>query len=620
MQPFLHWLASNSYFLLFVVVLAALLLGRVSLKGFGLGAVACAALIGALFAATGALMGVRLGVDGFTRSIFYSLFVFALGLRIGPSLSAAFVGDGPRFLLLALLCSALGFLAAVAFAAAWALPPGAAGGILAGAMGNPAAIGFAEEAIRQGGVALPEGVRFETVSAVISVSFALTIAWGVVASAIACTLLPRWWGVDLGAEAAKYEERFGVLQMDDAGFAGLRPLTVRAYRLTNETLAGWTVRQFLQKYPQYRILNVLRVEPARRDRALAPASFAMEGEAMVLAAAGVRSTTLLRDPDMGMRNPGDRSASPESSYVKLGAADDLALRAGDIVTLGGRHEAMPPNSGLIGPEVSDAAGLDVPMCHAEIVVTRRELEGRELGELRNADFAGQLTLHHIERGGVPLPLGLNVKLRRHDVLFVAGVQSAVNKLALLAGRIARPDALADLVIISAGMALGLALGAFSLPVGEGRVGLGNAGGLLLAGVIVSLVASRLGFVGSTPCGARCLLEDLGLVAFVAIVGLEAGAVIALQVPEEMAVRIVIAGIVTATLPLVAAWAIGHHVLGINPALLLGAVAGTRAHQDAARDAARRIGSSVPWIGFPVAGAAAAVLVPVFAYVAMVVAR
>jgi putative transport protein len=60
------------------------------------------------------------------------------------------------------------------------------------------------------------------------------------------------------------------------------------------------------------------------------------------------------------------------------------------------------------------------------------------------------------------------------------------------------------------------IGSINIKVGGFSVGLGNAGGLLLSGIFVSSIVSRLRFFGSTPNAARNVLEDLGLVAFVAI--------------------------------------------------------------------------------------------------------
>src|SRR5262249_13942634 len=157
------------------------------------------------------------------------------------------------------VCAVLGLAFAVVLARIWDLPAGAAAGILAGATTVPAAIGAAEEAVHQGAIAVPSGQRVDDVNGMIAISYAFTCICGSVGLAIVCKWLPRWWGLDAAAEAKKYEEHFGVPNVDDAGLTGFHPMSVRAYRLTNDTFTGWTVRQFGQKYPQYQVLNVLRV-------------------------------------------------------------------------------------------------------------------------------------------------------------------------------------------------------------------------------------------------------------------------------------------------------------------------------------------------------------------------
>ena len=64
------------------------------------------------------------------------------------------------------------------------------------------------------------------------------------------------------------------------------------------------------------------------------------------------------------------------------------------------------------------------------------------------------------------------------------------------------------------------------------------------------------------------------------------------------------------------WAIGLHIMPINPAVLMGAVAGSRSHSGPAREAAKEIDSSVPWSGFPVGYAVSGILLTIFGYVAM----
>jgi len=566
MQAFLQWLASNSFILLFFVVAGAVLLGKVTVKGYGFGMVASAIIVGCAVSAWASTYGIKMSLDNFAKSLFYYLFMYGVGLRVGPSFINSLKGDGLKFTFLAIFCSILGLLGAVGFAKLFSLPAGAAGGILAGSMTMSASIGSAEEAVRQGVFKLAEGQTFEQVSGMIALSYGVTYIWGTVGIILICKYLPRWWGIDAKAAAKKYEEEKGVPNVDDAGLTGYRPLALRAYKLTNEAIAGWTVRQFLQKYPQYKVVNVGR------------------------------------------------------GSELLGAADDLAFQKGDVIALGGRLEAMTENMGLIGPEVPDSKVLNIPLDQAEILVTNKEMEGKELQEFRTADFAGQIALHHIERGGVTIPMGLNTKLERFDVLFVAGLKSAVDKVAALMGKVARPSTATDLATLSVGMILGFLIGAIEFKVAGSKVGLGNAGGLLVSGIIVSSAVSRLRFFGNTPNAARNILEDLGLVVFIAIVGINAGAGLATQLTGTVALYIFIAGFICTTIPPILVWAIGYHMMKINPAVLMGGVAGARSHSGPAREAAKEINSSVPWIGFPVAYAVSGVLLTVFGYFAMVLSQ
>lgn len=566
MAPLFTWLAANPFILLFVVVAGAVLLGKVTVKGYGFGMVASAIIVGAGIAAWASIYGVKMGLDNFTKSMFYYLFMYGVGLRVGPSFINSLKGDGLKFTILAVICSVLGLLGAVLFTKLWELPAGAAGGILAGSMTMSAAIGSAEEAVRQGVFPLKEGQTFESVSGMIALSYGLTYIWGTVGIILICKYLPRWWGIDAKAAAKKYEEENGVPNVDDAGLTGYRPLALRAYRLENRETAGATVRQFLQKHPQYKIVNVKR---------------------------------------------GDE---------RLGAPDDLVLQANDVVVLGGRLEAITSNMGLIGPEVADEKALNIPLDQAEILVTNKAMEGKELKEFRTAEFAGQVGLQRIERGGVPIPLGLNLKVQRFDVLFVAGLKSGVDKLAETMGRIARPSTATDLLTLSVGMILGFLIGAIAFPLFGSKVGLGNAGGLLVSGVIVSSLVSRVRFFGNTPNAARNILEDLGLIVFIAIVGINAGAGLISQLTGTLALKIFVAGFIVTTIPPILVWAIGYHVMKINPAILMGGVAGARSHSGPAREAAKEIGSSVPWIGFPVGYAVSGVLLTVFGYVAMVMTK
>jgi putative transport protein len=537
--------------------------GKFSVKGYGLGMVAAAIVVGVALATWASTYGVKLQLDNFAKSLMYYLFMYGVGLRVGPSFFNSLKKDGLTFTILAVVCSVLGLVLVVVLSRMFDLPAGAVGGVLAGSQTMSAAIGTAEMAVTQGAFKIPEGSTAEGVSAMIALGYGISYIWGTVGIILICKYLPKWWGVDARKSAKEYEEKFGVANLDDVGLSGYRPGGLRAYRLENRETVGKSIAQFRQTYPQYRILNIVRGEKA------------------------------------------------------LGASPDLVMQEGDIVALGGRLEDLTANMGLMGAEVPDAKALAIPIDQAEILVTQKGVVGKALKEFRQEDFAGQMQVVRMERGGVPFPVGAETKLQRFDVIFVAGLKSAVEKVAAVLGRVARPSTGTDLLTLSVGMVLGLLIGGINIPVGSFQVGLGNAGGLLLSGILVSSVVSRLRFFGSTPNAARNILEDLGLVTFVAIVGINAGSSLLAQLTGAVALKIFIVGFIACTLPPFVTWALGYHVFKINPAVLMGGVAGARSHSGPCREAAKEIGSSVPWVGFPVGYAVSGVLITVFGYFAMI---
>jgi putative transport protein len=566
MQAFFEFLKANPYILLFFTVGMAVLVGKFNVKGYGLGMVAAAVVVGCALATWASTYGVKLQLDNFAKSLFYYLFMYGVGLRVGPSFFNSLKKDGLKFTILAVLCSIMGLILVVVGAKMFGLPPGAAGGILAGSQTMSAAIGTAEMAVEQGAYAVPEGSTAESISAMIALGYGVTYIWGTVGIILICKYLPRWWGLDARKAAKEYEEAHGVPNVDDTGLTGYRTAGLRAYRLENKETAGQSISQFRSKTPQYRILNVVR-----------------NGES-------------------------------------LGATPDIVFQVGDVIALGGRLEDLTSNLGLIGPEVADAKALSIPLDQAEVLVTNKEVEGKALKEFRNEEFAGQVQLIRLERGGVPIPLGAETQLQRLDLLSMAGLKKAVNDVANRLGKVARPSTATDLLTLSGGMVLGLLIGMINVPVGDFSVGLGNAGGLLLSGIFVSSIVSRLRFFGNTPNAARNVLEDLGLVTFIAIVGINAGATLLAQLTGKVALFIFLAGFIASTIPPIITWAIGYHLMKINPAVLMGGVAGARSHSGPAREAAKEIGSSVPWVGFPVGYAVSGVLLTVFGYFAMLLTK
>ncbi|MDR2934503.1 MAG: transporter [Candidatus Adiutrix sp.] len=559
----LQFLGANPYILLFVVLGLSMWIGHITVKGYSLGAVAAAIVVGCGISVLGSAYGVTFSLDDFTKSLFYYLFMYGVGLRVGPSFINSLKGDGLKFTVLAVVCSFLGLFLVVIGNRLFELPLGAAGGMLAGSMTMSAALGSAEQAITQGAVSLPLGTTAEQVSAMIALSFGITYIWGTVGIILLCKYLPHWWGIDARKAAREYEVEHAVPNVDDANLTAYHPYDMRAYHLHNKAWAGKTIGDFTGAYEQYHVFNVVR------------------------------------------------------DNVSLGAEPDIVLALNDVVVLSATLEDLTDHIGLIGPEEPNLKSLNIPVDQAEILVTKHDVLHKSIHELDATLLAGPIQITRIERAGHAMPLGPGLTLQRMDVLFVTGVKSVVDKVANTVGVVARHNSSTDLLTLSIGMILGFLIGQIQFPAAGANISLGNAGGLLVSGIIVSSAYSRLRFFGNTPNAARNVLEDLGLNVFVAIVGVNAGATLLSQITGLIALKIFVVGFAACTLPPLVVWAIGYHIMKINPAVLMGAVAGARSHSGPAREAAKEANSSVPWLGFPVGYAVSGILLTVFGYVAMV---
>src|SRR5436189_3231596 len=144
MQAFFQFLADNPYILLFFTVGMAVWVGKFSVKGYGLGMVAAAVVVGAALATWASTYGVKLQLDNFAKSLMYYLFMYGVGLRVGPSFFNSLKKDGITFTILAVICSVLGLFLVVFMCNILSLPAGAAGGVLAGSQTMSAAIGTAD--------------------------------------------------------------------------------------------------------------------------------------------------------------------------------------------------------------------------------------------------------------------------------------------------------------------------------------------------------------------------------------------------------------------------------------------------------------------------------------------
>jgi putative transport protein len=201
---------------------------------------------------------------------------------------------------------------------------------------------------------------------------------------------------------------------------------------------------------------------------------------------------------------------------------------------------------------------------------------------------------------------------------VAGPPANVRRLARALGQAVRPTNVTDVITLGFGIASGYLVGLITIPVAGIPVGLGTMGGIVVAGMVVSVLRSmNPAFGGPMPEGARAFLEGLGVDLFVTTLGLTvAPALVSALSRGWTTMSVILLGIVCATLPTFCSWLVGFYVLKMDPMILVGAVSGARNSTTAMRAISDKAKSTIPSIGYPVPYAASTVVFLIYGYLAM----
>lgn len=154
----------------------------------------------------------------------------------------------------------------------------------------------------------------------------------------------------------------------------------------------------------------------------------------------------------------------------------------------------------------------------------------------------------------------------------------------------------DLATFAFGMIVGTLLGLVTLALGNVSIRLGTAGGLLIIWIIIGYLGSVMPTFSRVPTPARFVLMELGLMLFMAAVGLNAGGGVVEALTFVGAIMIAI-GILFTLLSALVAYVVGRQVLGMNPALLLGFITGAMISTPALNVVTEAARSSVPALGY-----------------------
>jgi len=339
------------------------------------------------------------------------------------------------------------------------------------------------------------------------------------------SLGPKLLRFNLREESKKVEAALGIRRSKLGVYSAWQPIGVRAYSIPQDGLVvGKTVAEAEQSVPGVRLF----VERIRR-----------RGDIF----------------------------SPVGTTV---------LETNDTLAVLGRTEIMIQALGPSAREVADPELLAIPVASFDLYVTSKAIAGRTLQDIADgAEEARGVLLRGITRNGQEIPFGTNTVIQRGDTLHVTGSQVAVEKLAPEFGRLIQPTEESDLAVLGIAIFIGVLVGAvLIIPLGNLRIALGTSVGTLLAGVIVGWMRSVRPWFGIIPDAAILFMRSIGLAAFVAMIGLKAGPIF-VQAVREYGYLLFLGGIVVTLTPLIAGLFFGRYVLRLNPALLLGGIAGAQ---------------------------------------------
>ncbi|WP_231860035.1 hypothetical protein [Bordetella parapertussis] len=250
----------------------------------------------------------------------------------------------------------------------------------------------------------------------------------------------------------------------------------------------------------------------------------------------------------------------------------------------------------VGTEVDDQELLSEPMVRASIVLTRREMAGKTLGELARGAARG-LFLDSLHRGESTLPRAMGTRVQRGDVFKLTGSRAAIATAARNLGFIEHDQGRTDLVYLAGGVVVGILFGLLQVRLTGVPLGLGTSGGVLV--------------VGHIPEPALRLLSDVGLIVFIAAIGLAAGPHAVQAIHEggiALFAKLVGAGVVVTLAGPIAGLLLGHYVLKLPPIALLPGIAGAQTTVATLNALKERGGSDVYAIGFTVPFAVSNVLI------------
>lgn len=514
------------------VIAAGVLLGKIKIFGISLG-VTFVLFVGILvghFGFTG-----NTSILNFVQDFGLILFVFCIGLQVGPSFFSSFKKGGVAMNMIAVGIVALNIAVAliIYFALQGRVDIPMMVGVLCGAVTNTPGLGAANEALTQINYNGPQ----------IAMGYACAYPLGVMGIILSMILIRLICRIDLNKE----EEE---IKRGEEANPHLKPFFLNL-EVHNEALQGKTVLQ---------VRNFLA-----RDF--------------------VCSRIMKSDGCVYIPNANTVLEINDKMFIVCAEDDSEA-----IITFIG-PEVKDVNW-------DDAGKTEKPMVSRRILVTQSNINGKTLGELHFSSMYG-VNVTRVNRSGMDLFASRQLTLQVGDRVMVVGPQDAVDRVAgLLGNQLKRLDH-PNIVTIFVGILCGILFGSLPLAIPgiPTPIKLGLAGGPLIISILIGRFGHKVKLVTYTTMSANLMLREVGLALFLASVGIKAGGSFVQTVVEGDGLLYVGIGFLITIIPLIIMGIVARWRHKLNYYTLIGLIAGSNTDPPALAYANQVSSNDAPAVGY-----------------------
>jgi putative transport protein len=493
--------------ILSLIAVCGLALGSLRFRGIGLGTA------GVLFAGIGfGHFGFHIdhAILDFVREFGLILFVFTIGLQLGPGFFASLRKEGLQLNVLA-ACIVLGG-GAIAVFAGWILHMDGAAvlGVFSGSTTNTPSLGAAQQTMATLGKVSAER------AALPALAYAVSYPIGIVGIIGSLLLVRSLFRIDAEAEA----EAFRTERQ-----RGVQPLKRMNLLVENLNLDGVPISQV----------------PALHETGVTISRIRRAGEKVVQA-----------------------------------ATSETVLHGGDTILVIGTRENLHRFQLVVGREVeADLTKAPGDITVRRVIVTRGEVLGKTLGEL-GLDQLYNVAVTRVNRAGVEMTAVTDVHLQFGDRLLVVGDEESIGKVSAALGNSVKALDETHFIPVFLGIALGVVGGVLpvNLPGLPVPIRLGLAGGPLILAILLGRIGRIGRLVWHMPVNANLAFRELGIVLFLACVGLKAGAQFFAMVFSASGLLWLCAAFFVTMVPLVAIGIFARLRLKQNYMTIAGLIAGS----------------------------------------------